>query len=145
TSLSSDALSIIKVLRSEWEMATPDLRVESGVSGRVEFNRAMDQLQRAMKVIPADVTYDPSFTYIWSLAEARFAGELKMKVGREEALREIARAYLTGAGLELRGELARVTGLSARDAGLGNWALVDEEFADRLAPGVYRLRNRFSL
>jgi len=61
-------------------------------------------------------------------------------VNREEALREIARAYLAGAGMTLRGELARVTGLSKPDAGLGNWALVDEGFATRLAPGVYRLR-----
>jgi len=41
----------------------------------------------------------------------------------------------------LRGELARVTGLAAPDAGLGNWALVDEGFAVRLAPGIYRLKE----
>lgn len=41
----------------------------------------------------------------------------------------------------MRGELARVTGLSAPDAGLGNWALVDEDFAVRLAPGVYCLKE----
>lgn len=140
TALSPDALAILKVLRREWEMATHDLRVESGVVDRARFSRALDELQRRLKVIPGDVTYDPMFTYIWSLAEARFAEELSQKVSREVALREIARAYLKGAGMSIRGELARVTGLSAPDAGLGNWALVDEEFADRLAPGVYRLR-----
>ena len=38
-----------------------------------------------------------------------------------------------------RGELARVTGLSNPDAGIGKWALVDEGFAKRIAPGIYRL------
>jgi hypothetical protein len=40
--------------------------------------------------------------------------------------------------MTLSGELARVTGLSRPDAGLANWALVDEGAATRLAPGVYR-------
>jgi hypothetical protein len=62
-------------------------------------------------------------------------------VEREAALKEIARAYLIGAGMTLRGELARVTGLKSPEAGLGNWGLVDEGFADRLAFGVYRLSN----
>jgi hypothetical protein len=59
-------------------------------------------------------------------------------------LKEIARAYLVGAGMTLRGELARVTGLRSPEAGLGNWGLVDEGFADRLAPGVYSLTGILS-
>jgi hypothetical protein len=43
--------------------------------------------------------------------------------------------------MTLRGELARVTGLSSPEAGLGNWALVDDGFAQRLAPGVYKLTD----
>src|SRR5262249_17357461 len=58
---------------------------------------------------------------------------------RETALREIARAFLTGAGLTVPGELARVTGLSRPDAGLGNRALVRERFAEMPARGVYHL------
>jgi hypothetical protein len=58
---------------------------------------------------------------------------------REEALREVARAFLKGAGMTLRGELAKVTGLSRPDAGLGNQALVAEGFAERVETGVYRL------
>jgi hypothetical protein len=60
-------------------------------------------------------------------------------VDRELAVKEIARSYLAGAGMTVRGELARVTGLKAPEAGLGNWALVDEGFAKRLGPGIYRL------
>ena len=53
-------------------------------------------------------------------------------------MREIARAFLTGAGLTVPGELARVTGLSRPEAGLGNRALVAEGFAVSPAQGVYR-------
>ena len=54
---------------------------------------------------------------------------------------EVARAYLEGAGMTLLGELAKVTGLSRVDAGLGNHALVDEGFAVRVERGVYRLAD----
>ena len=136
--LSADARAVLKILRREWEMATCDLREASGVKERPRFTRALDELQRTMKVIPGEVVYEPWFTYIWTLAEGRFAEELSMKVRREDALREVARAFLDGAGLTTRGELAKVTGLSRPDAGLGNRALVKEGYAERLADGVYR-------
>jgi hypothetical protein len=139
--LSADARAILKVLRREWEMATCDLRVESGVGDRARFTRAMDELQRTMKVIPGDVLYEPWFTYIWMLAEGRFSDELAVKVKREVALKEVARAFLNGAGLTVRGELARVTGLSRPDAGKGNQALVQAGDAEQLDTGVYRLSD----
>jgi hypothetical protein len=139
--LSADARAILKVLRREWEMATCDLRTESGVTDRARYTRAMDELQRTMKVIPAEVLYEPWFTYIWMLAEGRFAEELAVKVKREVALGEVARAFLNGAGLTVRGELARITGLSRPDAGKGNQALVKEGYAEQVAAGVYRLRD----
>ena len=139
--LSPPAQNILKVLRKEWEMSTRDLRQASGVKDRGSFNKAIDELQRLFKVIPSEIVYEPLFTYIWSLAESRFQDELETTASREEALKEIARAYLTSAGMALRGELARVTGLSNPDAGIGNWALVDEGFAERIAPGVYRLKE----
>jgi len=137
--LSDEARRILKVLRSEWEMASKDLREESGVSDRKQFNKALDELQKTMKVIPSEVLYEPFFTYIWALAEGRFAKELATKVKREDALREIARAHLQSAGMTLRGELAKITGLSRSDAGKGNHLLVDEGFAERVGVGVYRL------
>jgi hypothetical protein len=139
--LSGPARSILSVLRKEWEMSTNDLRLASGIRERSNFNCALDQLQKVFKVIASEVTYEPTFSYLWSLAEARFAEEMETKVNREDALKEIARAYLAGAGMTSRGELARVTGLSKPDAGLGNWALVEEGFARRLSPGVYRLTS----
>ncbi len=139
--LSEPAQNILKVLRKEWEMSTRDLRNASGVTERGTFTKAIDELQRVFKVIPSDVVYEPFFTYIWSLTESRFQDELETGTGREEALKEIARAYLNGAGMTLRGELARATGLSNSNAGIGNWALVDEGFAKRVAPGVYSLKD----
>lgn len=138
--LSQPAQNILKVLRQEWELATRDLRSASGVKERSVFTKAIDELQRVFKVIPGEIVYAPKFTYIWTLTESRFQDELATVVSREEALKEIARVYLAGAGMTLRGELARVTGLSNPDAGIGNWALVDEGFATRVAPGVYRLK-----
>jgi hypothetical protein len=140
--LSEDARAVLKVLRKEWEMATCDLRQASKMStDRARFTRALDELQRALKVIPQEVLYEPWFTYIWALSEGRFAQELSVKVRREDALRELARAYLDGAGMTLLGELAKVTGLSRTDAGKGNHALVDEGYAERLERGVYRLAD----
>ena len=52
--LSRQARAILKVLRREWEMATIDLRNESGVKDRPAFTRAMDELQAAMIVVPAE-------------------------------------------------------------------------------------------
>jgi hypothetical protein len=140
--LSIDARAILKVLRKEWEMATSDLREASGVKDRARFTRAIDELQRAMKVIPSEVVYQP-FSYIWMLAEGRFPEQLAVKVKKQEALRELARAFLSVAGITLPGELSRITGLSRPDAGRGNHLLVAEGFAKRLSEGVYQLSTLY--
>jgi hypothetical protein len=137
--LSKTALSMLRALRKEWELSTTELREESRVSERPRFARALDELQTAMIVIPSDVVYEPQFTYLWGLAEERFPEQLASKVDRSAALREVARCFLDGAGLTIPGELARVTGLSRPDAGLGNRALVKEGYAVMLSPGTYRL------
>ena len=122
-------------------MATSDLREDAGVKDRAAFTRALDELQAAMLVIPSEVYYLPKFTYVWSLAVGRFPDELRRRVRRDVALRDIARAFLTGAGMTVPGELARVTGLSRPAAGLGNRALVAEGFATSPSRGVYVLSN----
>jgi hypothetical protein len=140
TRLSKPALAILRVLRKEWEMATADLRAESGISDRKDFTRAIDELQAAMIVVPNEVVYEPKFTYLWGLAEERFPRATNgRKISREIAVRELARCFLNGAGLTVPGELARVTGLSRPEAGLGNRALVKEGYAVMLSPGTYRL------
>ena len=136
--LSRGARAILRVLRREWEMSTADLREESGVKDRGRFARAMDEVQAAMIVVPSAVFYQPKFTYIWTLGVDRFPAALRRRVNREVALREIARCFLAGAGMTVRGELARVTGLSRSEAGRGNRALVAEGCATMLATGVYR-------
>ena len=141
--LSADARAVLKVLRREWEMATSDLRNATGLTDRGRLTRAIDELQAAMLVVPSEVVYSP-FTYIWTLAVGRFPDALRARVSRDTALREIARCFLDGAGLTVRGELARVTGLSRADAGRGNRALVAEGYAEMLSPGVYRLAGTAS-
>jgi len=139
TRLSRQAQAVLRVLRREWEMSTADLRDASGVKDRTAFTKALDELQAAMIVVPSAVFYQPKFTYIWSVGVGRFPDALGRRVGRETALREIARCFLIGAGMTLPGELARVTGLSRPEAGLGNRALVREGYATMLGPGLYRL------
>jgi hypothetical protein len=140
--LSKGAQAILKVLRREWEMGTSDLRADSGVTDRVTFTRAMDELQAAMLVIPSEVLYRPKFTYIWTLGVGRFPDPLRKRVARTTAVKEIARCFLSNAGMTVPGELARVTGLSRPEAGLGNRALVAEGFAEMLSPGTYRVNSR---
>jgi hypothetical protein len=82
--------------------------------------------------------YQP-FTYVWTLAIGRFPDELRQRVNRDVALREIARCFLASAGMTVPGELARVTGLSRPEAGLGNRALVTEGFAASPSRGCYHL------
>ncbi|MGE0813658.1 MAG: hypothetical protein AB7O28_24985 [Vicinamibacterales bacterium] len=139
--LSRPARAILKVLRAEWEMATKDLREDSGVTDRATFLRAMDELQAAMLVVPSEVLYAPWFTYIWTLAVGRFPDELTARVRPDVARREIARAFLTTAGMTVPGELARVSGLPRPEAGLGNRALVQEGVATSPARGVYVLAS----
>lgn len=137
--LTANARAILRVLRNEWEMGTADLRAESGVKERAAFTKALDELQAAMIVVPSEVVYEPKFTYIWEIAVGRFPDALQKRVSRDVALREIARCFLAGAGMTFPGELARVTGLSRAEAGLGNRALVAEGFATMPARGTYRL------
>ncbi len=139
--LSGSANKILKVLRKEWEMGTADLRAETGITTRARLTKALDKLQRTMKVVPQEVLYQPRFTYIWTLAEARFPKELSKKVSREEAVREIARAYLQMCGTTLLGDLSKAFGFQRWESGRANHQLVDEGFAERLATGVYRVKQ----
>src|SRR5438046_8979475 len=95
--LSDAAQRVLKVLRREHDLATGDLRAESGVNERAAFTRALDELQRQMKVIPQDVIYQPTFSYIWMLAEDWWPKELRKRgyksgvaVRPKPALRETA-------------------------------------------------------
>ena len=137
--LSKNANAVLRVLRDEWEMGTADLRDESGVTDRRAFTRAVDELQAAMIVGPSEVIYQPRFTYIWTIAVGRFPESLARRVRRDTAVREIARCFLSGAGMTIPGELARVSGLSRPEAGRGNRSLVAEGYATMPARGTYRL------
>lgn len=139
--LSRTARRLLQVLRREWEMSTAELRDESTVKDRARFNRALDELQATMLVVPGAVFYQPKFTYTWTLAVGRFPDALRRRIARDVALREIARCFLSGAGMTIPGELARVVGVSRPEAGRGNRALVKEGYATMLSPGTYRLNG----
>ena len=135
-----DALKVLKVLRKEYEMGTSDLRTEAKIEKRESLTKALDKLQRALKVVPQECLYHPTFTYIWTLAEARFPKQFTKKIAREDAVKELARAFLLMCGTTMRGEFAKALGLTRKEAGLANQALVRESFAERLAVGVYKVK-----
>jgi hypothetical protein len=108
---------------------------------RADLTKAIDELQKRMKVVPQEVVYIPKFTYIWTVAEARFPKEMTVKMKREDAVRELARCYLQMCGMTLLGELSGKFGFYRWESGKANHELVDEEFAERLATGVYKVRN----
>jgi hypothetical protein len=137
--LSENARKVLKVLRKEWEMATADLRAECGFKEKKDLTNAIDELQRRIKVVPQEVVYIPKFTYIWTLAEARFPTETSIKMKREDAVRELARCYLQMCGMTLLGDLSRTFGFYRWESGRANHQLVDEGFAERLGTGIYRL------
>lgn len=137
--LSENARKVLRVLRKEWEMATADLRAECGIKEKKDLTNAIDELQRRMKVIPQEVVYVPKFTYIWTLAEARFPNETAIKMDRETAVRELARCYLSMCGMTLLGDMSRTFGFYRWESGRANHQLVDEGFAERLGTGIYRL------
>ena len=78
--LSANARAVLKVLRKEWEMASSDLRKESGIADRAAFTRALDELQAAMIVVPSEAVYLPKFTYLWTLGVGRFPDALLRRV-----------------------------------------------------------------
>jgi hypothetical protein len=141
SALSADANKILKVLRKEWEMGTSDLRQETKIETRQKLTKALDELQQAMKVVPHECLYHPTFTYIWTLAEARFPKETAKKIAREEAIVEIARAFLQMSEMTARGEFAKALSLTRVEAGRANHALVKEGFAERLSVGVYQVKK----
>jgi len=137
--LSDNARKVLKVLRKEWEMATADLRAACKFENKTDLTKAIDELQRKLKVVPQEVVYVPKFTYIWTLAEARFPDEIALKMPRDEAVLELARAYLSACGMTLLGDMSRTFGFYRWESGRANHRLVDERFAERLATGVYKL------
>lgn len=139
--LSANAQIVLKVLRKEWEMATADLRAECGFANKADLTKAIDELQKRMKVVPQEVLYVPKFTYIWTLAEARFPDEMAIKMPRDEAVLELARAFLRIHGLTPLGDLSRKFGFYRWESGRANHQLVDEKYAERLATGVYKLAS----
>ena len=139
--LFENARRVLSVLRKEWEMATADIRSACGFENKADLTKALDELQRRMKVIPQEVAYVPKFTNIWTLSEARFPDLMAAKLRREDAVLQLARAFLEAHGMTLPGELAARFALTRKEAGEANAKLVEEGFAERIDVGIYRLAD----
>ncbi|MEZ5308379.1 MAG: hypothetical protein R2684_14635 [Pyrinomonadaceae bacterium] len=137
--LSKAERAIMKVLRAEWESSSSDLRSDAKIEDRKSFTKSLENLQRMMKVIPYEVLYQPKFTYLWTLPEARFPDEYSGKMSRDNGLYKIAEAYLQAYGMTLRGEFSRSIGFQRKEAGAAFHRLVDDGKAVRVSEGVYCL------
>ncbi len=102
--LSVEAIKVLKVLRREWESSTADLRADAKIEDRQKLTKALENLQRCLKVIPYEVLYKPKFTYLWTLTEERFPEELAKRVPREKAVKELAKVFLKMCGMTLKGD-----------------------------------------
>ena len=136
--LSAEALKVLEVLRKEWESSTSDLREDTKIEDRRKLTKAIEELQKCLKVIPYEVLYKPKFTYLWTLTEERFPEQMAKRIKREKAVKELAKVFLEMCGMTLRGDLSRAIGISRKEAGLANHKLVDEGFAERIEIGVYK-------
>ncbi len=139
--LSPEANKVLKILRKEWESSTADLRQDAKIEDRRKLTKALEDLQKCLKVIPYEVLYKPKFTYLWTLTEERFPEELAKRISREKAVKELAKVFLEMCGMTLKGDLARTLGISRKEAGKANHQLVDEGFAERIETGIYKLSN----
>ena len=136
---SPDARKVLRVLRAEWEAATSDLREDTGITDRKSLTKALDELQRAMKVIPYEVIYEPKFSYLWTLAESRFPEQFSKRISPEKALTNIARAYLSSYGMTRKAEFSRALGFPRKESGKAFHNLVAEGSAEKLGEGEYIL------
>ncbi len=139
--LSVDANKILQVLRKEWESSTSDLREETKIEERKHLTKALEELQKCMKVVAYEVLYKPKFTYLWTLAEARFPDLLSKKISRNKAVKELAKSFLLIRGIVLKGEFAKTFGLSKEEAIVANCELVDDGFAEMSENEVLRIKG----
>jgi hypothetical protein len=139
--LSKNAQAILKVLRQEWEMASSDLREAAGIEDRTQLTKAIDELQACFKCIPINVVYVPKFTYIWGLLEGRFEHELLEPIQRQQAIKTLAKAFLTTLGQATEKEFTRILGVSLEDSKIAYKELLKEDYITKVDANNYRLTN----
>ena len=138
--LGADARAILRVLRREWEMSTADLRADSGVTDRAAFTprprptAGGDAGGTERGPLPAEV-----HLHLDARRRPLPRPAPAARQPRRRARRKSPGRSSPAAGMTVPGELARVTGLSRVDAGLGNRALVAEGAAISPQRGVYLL------
>ncbi len=72
-------------------------------------------------MLPSDALLRRKLTHIWSLAIGRFPGVLRQRAKARDGVTEIARCFLSAAGMTVPGELVRACACRA-EAGLGTGA-----------------------
>jgi hypothetical protein len=128
---------VMDALRRRAVAATAELKVAAGyarASRRVEFDRAMKELQEKFMVLKVEERYEP-FTYVWSTIGHRWADAMAQarKLRREEAAYQIVKRYFLIASYGGGGALARARGKEPPRVARAMTRLVREGL---LAPGT---------
>lgn len=139
--LSQNAFTVLEILRKEWEMASSDLREAAKITDRTQLTKAIDELQACFKVIPINVLYIPKFTYIWGVIEGRFEQELLEPIEHKQALKEMAKTFLTTVGEATERDFTRVLGISREDAKIAYRILIEEGYIKQINASTYRLAS----
>lgn len=115
--MSRPAAAILESLHETGPAVTPALRRAVGLADRTrtaEFDRAMGELQRGLWIAKVEEIYDPDFYYRWDLLDNWLPGPLEAArtLDRGQAVRQLLRAYLSGAGAAQPRFLAGLFGLA---------------------------------
>jgi hypothetical protein len=113
--LSSEARAILDALHRKRPQETLELKLNTGLvrpAQRRVFDAAMAELQRRLCVCMREVRYEPAFTYVWDLVEARFPERIApaRALREREAAKELCRRYLESVVYASPAQIAAVAG-----------------------------------
>jgi len=116
--LSHCAKLVMDALSRRGPSETRALKLASGyatAAKRVEFDRAMKELQEKFLALKVEERYDP-FTYVWDTLEHRWGEAIReaRALSREEAAYRIVRRYLEISAFGHERAMARLLGIAPR-------------------------------
>ncbi len=116
--LSHCAKLVMDALSRRGPSETRALKLASGhatAAKRIEFDRAMKELQEKFLALKVEERYDP-FTYVWDTLEHRWGEAIReaRALGREEAAYRIVRRYLEISAFGHERAMVRMLGIAPR-------------------------------
>jgi len=97
--LSPAAKAILDALHEKRPQETFELKLATNLmrpAQRRTFDNALAELQQRLEVVMCEARYEPTFTYLWDLVDARFPDAVRMarRQRPDAAARRVAQRYL---------------------------------------------------